>query len=193
MPEIDLRPIIDELESINESDLISELQRLNLSITGNKFHNAFSAYGLSNFISGASLDVLKSNIVGMPDDAMEGIRWNSVILLRGYIAMVYMRSDQLETGINNLEEASPIYAYKKYLGRGRASDNSDTISQHIRNSFSHGSFELSGNLEIITFSDRNWIGIVKTSEFIDEFCEQVFKFYAAAFSLRRQAKINYPS
>ena len=183
MTSIDLRPIVKELSDIDEDTLKNELRNLNLSITDQKYHNAFSAYGLSNFISGVSLDVLKSNMVNIPDDSIEGIRWNGVVLIRGYIAMVYMRSDYLESGLDNVNENSPIIPFKKYFGRGRPRENTDTISQHIRNSFSHGTFKLSDNLQLITFNDKNWVGKVRTSEFIDGFCEQVFRLYAAAFSI----------
>jgi hypothetical protein len=183
MPIINLSSIITELQSVTDNDLRQELNAYGLSISDDKFHNAFSAYGLSNFLSGTPLATLRAN-TNIPDAEMNGIRWNGVFILRGYISMVYMRSIHLERGLDNIPDSSPIYPFKRFFRSGSIRDGEDTIAQHIRNAFAHGTFELSSNMQHITFNDKNWTASVQTSEFIDGLCEQVFRFYVAAFHVK---------
>lgn len=102
-------------------------------------------------------------------------------MLRGYVAMVYMRSQHLEDGLEMVVEGSSLFPFKQYLGRCREG----TIAQHIRNAFSHGTFQLSDDLQSVTFIDRNWNATVLTSNFIDDFCGQVFRLYGAALETGR--------
>lgn len=194
---MDLKEIINELQSVTDDDLLTELRKFDkekLNAFGPKFHNAFSAYGLSNFLSGASLDVLRAN-TKVPDPEMNGIRWNGIFILRGYASMVYMRSYQLEKGLDDVSDSSPIQPFKKFFRAGSIKKGEDTVAQHIRNAFAHGSFELSDNMQEVTFKDSfkesKWEVSVKMSDFIDGLCDQVFRFYAAAFRAHQEAQLKY--
>lgn len=180
--EINLDPLVEELKTVTDDQLRFALSEYELSISDDKFHHAFSAYGLSNFLSGASLSTLASN-TNIPGPAINAIRWNGVFVLRGYIAMVYMRSDHLERGLDNIPDPSPISPFKRIFRAGSMQAGDDTIAQHIRNSFSHGSFELSDDMQFVTFTDRQWSAKVKMSTFINDFCEQVVRLYMIAFQI----------
>lgn len=175
---VNIEDIISDLSSVPTDIIMAELRKLEVDISDSKFHHVFSAYGLSNFISGAPLHVLRGN-TETPDDEMNGIRWNGVFIIRGYVAMVLMRSNHLERGLDAIHEESPLIPFKKHLRAGKRGE--ETITQHIRNAFSHGSYEFESNMQIITFQDRDWRASIKTSQFLDGLCEQVFRFYMAAY------------
>ncbi len=177
----DLNPLLTELKAVSDADLSAALSRYNLCISDNKLHAAFSAYGLSNFLSGASIATLRSN-TNVQDAQLNAIRWTGIILLRGYVAMVYMRSNVLEQGLRNVEQNDSIYPFSRAFRSGNIRNGQGTIAQHIRNSYSHGTFELSAELDTIKFTDNKWAATLKTEEFIDGFCYQVFRLYAAALS-----------
>jgi hypothetical protein len=178
---LDLTQVLRKLKTISDEHLVKEINGLGLHITDSKFNIAFSAYGLTKFLSGASREVLRCNVQDVPDEVMESIRWNGVFLFRSYTTFLFMRSEQLEFGLDSVTDDSPLRPFRDFFRNGSIRRGDDTIAQHIRNSLAHGTFELSSDLEVVTFEDWNWKAKIKTKDFFDGLCEEVYRFYCAAF------------
>lgn len=178
---IDLTPIIREMKAVNSAAIQEGISGLGLQISEQKFQNAFSAIGAAKFLTRVSLDTLKLGGEGLDDDGMEGLRWNGIFMIWGYTAMVYMRSEHLESGLDKIPDDSVLQPFKKYLRVGSHKRGEDTLAQHIRNAFSHGTFELSRDLHTVTFIDHEWVGSFDTEDFLFGLCDEVIRFYYAAF------------
>jgi len=178
---IDLTPIVLQMKAVASVDIQKEIARLDLNISEQKFQNAFSAIGVTKFLSQVSLDTLRLGGEGLDDDGMEGLRWNGIFMIWGYTAMVYMRSEHLESGLDGIPEDSALQPFKKYLRAGNLKRGEGTYTQHIRNAFSHGTFKLSADLHTVTFVDHDWEGTFDTEEFLFGLCDEIFRFYYLAF------------
>jgi hypothetical protein len=178
---IDLSFILKQLQSISDEKLIAELRRHGLSIPDEKLNMAFSSYGLTRWLSGVPLAILRQGAPPIPDQELNVIRWRSVFIFRAYTAFVYMRSEHLERGLDNLSDDSCLLPFKRFFGSDSQRQSQVTIAQHLRNSLSHGSFILSHDLQTATFSDRQWQARISVQDFIDGLCDEVFRFYYAAF------------
>jgi hypothetical protein len=187
---IDLSLVLKQLRSISDEQLRTELQRHGLSIPDEKFTIAFSSYGLTRWLSGVPVDILRQGAPPTPDQELNAIRWRSVFIFRAYTAFIYMRSAHLETGLDNISNDSCLLPFKRFFGSGSQKQNEDTIAQHLRNSLSHGSFSLSHDLQTVSFSDRQWQARIALQDFIDGLCEEVFRFYVAAFEANNRPLEN---
>jgi hypothetical protein len=103
-----------------------------------------------------------------------------VFFFRAYTAFVFMRSEHLERGLDGVPDDSPIRPFRDFFRSGCRSRNDDTIAQHIRNALAHGTVEIK-NLSTVVFSDRDWHGEIALEQFVDGLCEQILRFYFAAF------------
>jgi hypothetical protein len=178
---VDISQIVFEMKAVNSADLQDAIGQLGIQISEQKFQNAFSAIGVAKFLTRVSLDTLKLGGEGLDDDGMEGLRWNGIFMIWGYTAMVYMRSEHLECGLDKIPEDSVLQPFKKYLRTGSHKLGEDTLAQHIRNAFSHGTFELSQDLHTVTFIDREWVRSFDTEDFLFGLCDEIIRFYYVAF------------
>ena len=184
MPDmLQLQPVLQSLQSVSDDDLRTGLQTLNLRIPESKLAVAFSAYGLTNFLSGASLNDIRSNVVGIPDEQVNAIRLRGVFVFRAYVTFCYMRSDHLESGLDGVGDASPLNPFRSFFRKGEKAQT--TIAQHIRNSLAHGTFDLSEDFKCVEFIDRKWRAKLGAEDFVDGLCKEVFRFYAAALHAQR--------
>jgi len=65
-------------------------------------------YGTTRPLSGLPVDLLKANVSGIPDNAVEGVRRGGVFLFRAYAALLYMRSDHLERRLDSLSDGASL-------------------------------------------------------------------------------------
>lgn len=177
--------INQELERIKSECIRDEIRKCNLTIRESKYHHAFSCYGATKILSSLSNDTFSGN-EPVPIEVLQGIRKTSVLILRGYIALVYMRSDTLENALDKVNEDSCLFPYKKFFRQGSKKNSSDTLAQHIRNSLCHGSFEIQRGIDIL-FEDRDWKLKVNGNEF-NTLCNFVFDFYTSAFEADKMSK-----
>lgn len=180
---VDLKLVLERLESVQNNALKNEIDKLNLSIASGKFSNAFACYGVTKYLCNEDIQGLKSNLKQITDSKMESIRWRSVFVFRAYTAFVYMRSDTLEKGLDNVDNSSSIKPFKDFFRSGSHKNNEDTIAQHIRNSLCHGSFEFKEN--VIIFSDRKWEAQISMNDF-NSLCKQILRFYYRAYETHRR-------
>jgi hypothetical protein len=178
--------LLMDLQSISDSSLEQGLQGIAVNIDDDKFHNAFSAYGLSKLLLILDQDVLRGKTTGIPKAALEGIRLSGVFMIRTYVCLVYMRSEVLERGLDHVPASSPLRLFRDIFRSGCLPRGEDTIVQHMRNSLAHGSFHLSNDFATVEFKDRNWAGSFSVED-VFSLCEQVFRFYCAAFRVNRNS------
>lgn len=186
----DLSLELKQLQSVSDEQLKEALRSNELSISENKFKLAFSSYGFTRWISGIPTDVLKQGAPPMPEAELDAVRRRSVFLFSAYCAFVYMRSEQLEGGLDKITESSALWPFRVFFRRGRKNDGGATTAQHIRNSLSHGTFELSDNLQMISFVDKQWDAEIATKDFVDGFCDEVLRFYFAAYEVGSEASTS---
>lgn len=173
---------LKRLQSVRDDELEKELRNYALAgqINDKKYHLAFSSYGVMRWLSNLPLKILRYGAPGpetVPDTALNAIRWDAVIMFAGYTAFVYMRSEHLEDGLNQIQEHSKLSVFRDFLSK---KGGGGTNGQHIRNALSHGKFSTSDDLEEITFEDMDWKATIKVNDFM-ELCREVFRFYGAAF------------
>jgi len=87
---------IKRLVSVSDDDLRHQLSRIDLDIDDTKFTQSFNAYGLTNAILLLDLEKLISIsecLLDFPKQVLDNIRLQGAIVLRAYIALVYMRSE----------------------------------------------------------------------------------------------------
>jgi hypothetical protein len=189
---IDLQPIIHNLSNITDESLKGEIRNLGLAISDDKFSNAFACYGLTKRLSSLETRHLRGGVL-IPDKELELIRWKGVFVLRAYITFVYMRSEHLEHGLDNVSEYSSIKYFKEFFRKAKKKNKvgkeDRPLGQRFRNSLSHGTFYISNDLRIVSFEDIDgWMADVLCKDFIDELCEQILRFYYCAFEVCRENK-----
>ncbi len=178
---IDLSLELKRLGGVSDKQLQCELRNFDLSISDDKFSMAFSSYGLTKWLSAIPVTKLREGAPPMTDRKLNNVRWRSVFIFRAYTVFVYMRSTHLERGLDRVPNSSSLLPFKQFFRSGCQKQNEDTIAQHIRNSLSHGAFELSPDLQTVTFKDRDWIAELSVRDFFDGICEEVLRFYFAAY------------
>lgn len=173
-----LKATIETLASIPDQSIQSDIKQYGLKVTDTKYRLAFSAYGATKLL--ATLDVKTfSGGTPTPSEALSTIQYESTLVLRAYVALVYMRSETLERELDHIPDTAFIYPYKNLLRTGTKKDKSDTLAQHLRNSLCHGSFEVRSN-GYTQFTDQKWQATISNSEFLD-LCHQIFRFYREAY------------
>lgn len=171
---IDLGCILRELESVSDKDMLESMSSIDLGINQEKYDIAFSLYGMTKYFSALDISELAKEF-----PAAQMARYRSVIVFRAYVTLVYMRSSVLEKSLDDVDDGSPIFAFKKYFRAGKIGQGQDTLAQRMRNSICHGDFQL--DLGKIVFHDSGWSAEIELSQFFDRFCPQIFRFYSMAF------------
>ncbi len=186
---IDLSSALSDLASAPDTSLQNELREVCFDVPDGKFHTAFSAYGATKLLM--SLDERTfSGGRTIPSEILLGIKNTSVLLLRMYASLVYMRSDVLERGLDSVSSDSNLFLYKKLYRAGSKNSGDRTLPQHIRNALCHGSLEFlnNGNIRI---KDKDF-DIEMSADQINNLCAQVFRLYCLAYEARghnEQAKV----
>lgn len=181
-----IKDYISKLKEINYDDFREELKKYGFQINNDKFFITFSCYGATKLLLSLDLETFKGGINYIPQDILKKIRVCSVVILRAYSTFVYMRSDELENKLNNVENNSCLNIYKEIFRKGTKKDNSDTLAQHIRNSLCHGTFCFNDNLTEITFIDKDpyskgeWKANISVEDF-DFLCKSIYIFYEIVF------------
>lgn len=176
-----IKQMLENLQSVPDHLLEQELRKVSVESIDEKFHSAFSAYGASKLLLILDQDKLRSGLAEIPDAALEGIRWNSALIIRAYVSFVYMRSEVLERGLDEVPETSPLRPFRDTFRSG--SRDEMTMVQHMRNSLSHGTFVLSDDLASVHFKDRKWEETISVKD-VFALCEQIYRFYNAAFRVK---------
>ncbi|MBM3327828.1 MAG: hypothetical protein FJY65_12820 [Calditrichaeota bacterium] len=135
---------------------------------------------LRSFIKEGSLKQI------IPDEELNSIRFRGAMVIRAYIAFVYMRSKQLERCLDSIKENSPIRPFRDFFRQGSKKNSSDTIGQHIRNSLSHGDFKLSDDLKSVQFNDRTRQYKIDSKLFYEGLCHQLERFYFRFYEVRNK-------
>ncbi|MEM4204873.1 MAG: hypothetical protein QXS54_12465 [Candidatus Methanomethylicaceae archaeon] len=186
---IDLSLVLDMLKRVSDDALRGEIVKYGLRISDAKFALAFSAYGVTRWLTSLPHKVLSINAPSLPTEELDRIRWSAVFFFRAYTTFIFMRSEHLERGLDTIPEDSPIRPFRDFFRSGSIRRGEDTIAQHIRNALAHGTVEIENieNLSIAVFHDRDWQGKIALSQFVDGLCEEIFRFYCAAFETRQGA------
>lgn len=189
---INLQPVIQDLSNITDDNLRDEIRKMGLRISDNKFEIAFSCYGLTKLLSGLEKKHLRGG-VSIPDEKLESLRWKGVFVLRAYIVFVYMRSDILENRLDNVEDYSPLRPFRDFFRKAKQAKKGlkvdRSLGQRFRNALSHGTFNISDDLKIVRFQDKNgWVAEVFCKDFFDGLCYQIFRFYFLAFKVSRESR-----
>lgn len=178
-----IKQLLNDLQSVSDSTLEKGLRTISINIDENRFHNAFSTYGLSKLLAILDRKTLHGKLTyKIPDDELERIRWTGVFLIKTYVSLVYMRSEVLERGLDTLPPESPLLPFRDAFRSGCLSRGEDTIVQHIRNALAHGNFNISKDVSTVTFNDRNWTASFTIDDVLS-LCDQVFRFYVLAFNV----------
>ena len=182
MNDINIELILRQLSQSNDQDMRRELSDYKLAIDDFKYQVAFSSYGLANKINELPPSILQPGNT-IPDPAIRGIQHSAVTLFVAYTAFVYMRSNHLEKGLDQVKDNSVLAVYKRIFRSGSQKRNEDTLAQHIRNSLCHGTFEIQQK-EII-FTDYEWRLAISITKFI-ALCDQIYRLYQLAFEAKMQ-------
>lgn len=114
-----IKEIIYKLEKINDDGIRKELRKYGLSIDADKYSIAFSCYGIARRISSLDIKALRGGANNIPESELERIRWISVIIFSAYTTFVYMRSNELENKLDNVEKGSCLNTYKEIFRKGK--------------------------------------------------------------------------
>lgn len=174
---MDITTHLNRLRVISNDDLREALFALNLNISFNKFQTAFQCIAASHDLSRPEIDFLGPPDV--PKQTIYGHRLRASAVFMIFSALCYMRSEHLERGLDNVSEDSPLKPFKDVYRAGSIKLGEDTLVQHIRNSITHGTFEL-GQTPEVTFIDREWNETLPLEQLL-ELCEHVHRLYHEAF------------
>lgn len=153
---------------------------LSPDISEKKYHAAFSAYGATKLLDSLD-DKTFSGGITVPSNQLQGIRQTSVVLLRLYTSLVYMRSEHLERGLDTVPDQWELNAFKQMYRSGCQKKNEDTLPQHMRNALCHGGVEFldSGS---VRFMDKAFDISINTHQ-VNELCRNVWRFYSLAYQV----------
>lgn len=177
-----IKELLQKLGSVNDNSLRQGLEQIQLDISDNKYSNAFSAYGLSKFLWVVEPQTLRRELDRIPDPELEGIRRSGVFMLRAYTCLVYLLSEVFEHQLCSALHIPALKIFHDAFCTGCTSKGEDATIQHMRNALIHGTFELSKDLETVTFKDQAWQQSFSLDE-VFSLCEQVFRFYRIAFDV----------
>lgn len=182
--EIDINLILRQLSDLSDQEIRKELTSYNMAIDDAKYHVAFSSYGLANKIDQLPTNILQPNdSMLIPEPAIRGIRHSAITLFCAYTAFVYMRSNHLEKGLDQVSDNSILVTYKNIFRSGKIGEGQDTLAQYIRNSLCHGDFKI-GIKEVIFLGYKGELSISIT-DFM-KLCDQIYRLYQLAFEARMQ-------
>lgn len=184
--EINIESILSEIERADDDVLKNEMMKIDFEIDQEKFNSAFSAYGATKRLSSLD-DVIFAGGVAIPLSAIPAIKLRSVVLLRLYVAIVYMRSDILERGLDSAPEGSLLGLYKKLYRSGCTKRGEDTLPQRIRNALCHDGlhFIMREKHIAVKFNDRQ-VQFELPIDIVDRLCSQIFRFYLIAYEAKNK-------
>ncbi|WP_240096519.1 hypothetical protein [Thermomonas flagellata] len=188
--EINIESILSEIERADDGALRNEMMKMNFEIDQEKFSFAFSAYGAIKRLSSLD-DVIFAGGVAIPPSAIPAIKLRSVVLLKLYVALVYMRSDILERGLDSAPEGSLLELYKKLYRSGCTKKGEDTLPQRIRNALCHDGlyFLMRENHIAVKFNDRQ-VQFELPINIVDRLCNQIFRFYLIAYEVKNNSNVR---
>ncbi len=117
MNTLDLTQVLKQVGNTSDDLLKQELKLLSPDISEGKYHAAFSAYGATKLLDSLD-DKTFSGGTAVPNNQLRGIRQTSVVLLRLYTSLVYMRSEHLERGLDTVPDQSELNAFKQLYRSG---------------------------------------------------------------------------
>ena len=180
---MNLKPLLTRLRSVSDEQLRRALSRERLTITADKYETAFSCIAVAYNLRHLDFAVRTAR-PDIPDDALRQQRQRASIIFLAFTALVYMRSRHLERGLDNVADGSPLRPFRDIFRAGCIEKGQDTLAQHIRNSLTHGTFEVAQHKLEVVFRDRTWKAAV-TFDDLWELCHQVHRLYHEAFFLGR--------
>jgi hypothetical protein len=190
MTDSEIRKQVNNFESVSDEDLRRGLAHINFRLDEEKFIIAGSCYGATVVLGSLTVDTFRRHF-GLPAEATdiyaERIRIQGSIVLRAYVCFVFMRSDELEQGLDNVPEESPLWPFRNFFRKGNPKKGDDSIAQHIRNSLAHGSFRFARQEAALIFEDRGWKAKMDVN-LIDRICAEVKRFYWCAYEITHNIK-----
>ena len=175
---MDIEQLLERLRAVSNDDLRASLEAQNLSIGNAKFQTAFQCVAASHDLSRPDIDFRGPPDV--PSQVIRGGRLRASAVFMVFSTLCYMRSEHLERGLDDVPVDSPLRAFRDIYRAGCIKRGEDTLVQHIRNAFAHGSFQLGKSPEIM-FIDREWQETLVLDQLL-ELCEHVHRLYHEAFS-----------
>jgi hypothetical protein len=178
----DVSLILSQLDDIPDSALREELHGRFKGLTENRFNTAFSAYGVTRRLEQLDDRTFAGGSAGIDAESLRGIRYRAVRLMRMYVTLVYMRSDVLERGLDDVVEGSKLNYFKQLYRSGCRKKGEDTLPQHIRNALCHGGVDFLDNGDVHV-KDQGFDEVFDGSQ-LDEICKQVYRLYCLAYEAR---------
>lgn len=187
-------PVIEgwsrELAAVDDSQIVTAVRASHFSLPETKFKISASCLGALHVLNQLLLpDFHRRSLLRSRNQAYAAKTISEVVLL-GYVCFVYMWSEQLERGLDDLPVDSEAHVFRKIFRLGSKRTCDDSVAQHIRNSMAHGSFTLSSQDdeidpavfpgETLVLRDRDWVGAFDIGEFT-LVCLQVRRFYRCAY------------
>lgn len=165
---IDLSKIVETLKNVTDDEISNTLGDWKIDETS--FCNALLINGLAK----------KIPTIKHTENEKPNVIWGQIIL-RAYAVFVCMRNDILESNLMLIKEWTPLYLFKKVFEQGKKGEAISTESptglcQRIRNSISHGTFDIDRNNGEITFKDYEIAVVVEGYE-VTQFCGQIERLY----------------
>ncbi len=120
----------------------------------------------------------------IPSETLVGIRNTSVLLLRLYASLVYMRSAALERGLDSVPADSRLSLFKQLYRSGCVKKGEDTLPQRIRNALCHGGVEFLDNGDL-RFTDRGSEVEIPGHQ-VNDLCHHIYRLYCLAFEARHE-------
>jgi len=181
MADKNLTSLLRRLQNVSDEHLKCGLKENQLEISEGKYSNAFSCYGVAGSIIKAAPGAL-----GIPEEMPRknsaAIQVVASTVFEAYTALVYMRSEHLERGLDKVADDSPLAPFRDAFRLGCQKRGDDSLVQHLRNALCHGTFDFDDNDPKIHFEDRGWELTVPYQDLID-LCLQVFRLYSRAFEI----------
>jgi hypothetical protein len=174
---MNIEPLLDQLRTVSNDALLKALQEHRLNISDEKFLTAFHCVGASHFLTRDDIDL--DGPPGMSKLALRGGRLRASVIFMAFTTLCYMRSAHLEKGLDEVATDSPLRPFREIYRAGSKKQGEDTLVQHIRNSLSHGTFQLGKSPEVV-FIDRDWQETLAVPQLL-ELCEHVHRLYHEAF------------
>ena len=182
MPTLDLGILLTQLDSVSDQQIHESLAEYSLSIKNEKYETAFSCMGMAYWIGalGTATPYKPAHVPTPPSIAR--IHRQASLVFKLFVSLLFMRSEHLERGLDNVSDSSPLDVFRRVFRSGSMKRRDDTITQHLRNALAHGTFQFSPDCSTVRFEDRQSEWKVEiTVEQLDRLCEHVHRFYDRAF------------
>lgn len=178
---MDLSNLVKQLQAVSDEELRAELHKHRISMPDERLDFAFASYGITRWLAGIPVAVLREGAPPIPDRELDAVRWKAVFVFRVYTALVYMQNEYLKQLLDNVPEDSPLLPFQHLFGSGSQEQGEDSLAQHLRNSLCRGTFNVSPDLQTAFFYDGGWEAKVAMPDLMDGLCEEAFRFYTVAY------------